>query len=60
MPSGIFIIDKYYCKNHVILNSNNKTNTLIESKYLYMMLNNCIKQGLHIQFPECTKKYITY
>lgn len=58
IPAGIYLVDKYYCQNTVVLSKNNKTNTLITSKYLYMMLNNCIKRNLYIPLPKQNKKYI--
>lgn len=57
IPAGIYIIDKYYCKNKVIFTSNNKTNTLISSKYLYMMLYNSIEQNMYITLPKINKIY---
>lgn len=57
IPAGIFLIDKYYCKENVMLSTNNKTNTLIESKYLYMMLQHSITSNLYIQFPKLKNKY---
>lgn len=57
IPSGIFFIDKNYCKKHVVLTSNNKSNELIENKYLYMMLRNCIENQLYLPFPEANDRY---
>lgn len=57
IPAGIYIVDKYYCKNKVVLASNNKTNSLIDSKYLYMMLYNCMERGHYMTLPEESKKY---
>lgn len=51
IPSGIYLIDKEFCKQYVKLSKNNKTNTLIESEYLYMMLIHSIKNDLFIEFP---------
>ena len=51
IPAGIYIIDKKFCKYYVKLSSNNKTDTLIESQYLYMMLNRSISQNLFIGLP---------
>jgi len=57
LQAGIYIIDKYYCKNKVILSSNNKTNALINNQYLYMMLNNSINKNMFLPFPKKNKKY---
>ena len=57
IPSGIYVIDKYYCKKHIKLCSNNKTNTLIDNKNLYLMLHNCMKKNMYIKLPEIKKKY---
>jgi hypothetical protein len=48
VKSGIYLIDKEYCKNYVTLHSNNKTNTLIDSQQLYLMLEN----ALYIEIPS--------
>lgn len=55
MPAGIYIIDKQFCKYYINLKSNNKTNTLIESQYLYIMLKRSISQQLFISLPEPNK-----
>ena len=49
--AGIYLIDKQYCKKYVVLSSNNKTNTLINSEYLYKMLNRSVQQHLFIEIP---------
>jgi hypothetical protein len=51
IPSGIYIIDKQFCKYFVELSSNNKTNTLIESQYVYRMIKRSISQNLCIDLP---------
>ena len=55
IKSGIYLIDKDYCKNHVKLSNNNKTNTLITSEYLYKMLNYSIANNLYIDIPKPNK-----
>ena len=57
IPAGIYIIDKYYCKNNVVLSSNNKTDTLINSKYLYMMLRHSKRHHLYLPLPSEDKQY---
>lgn len=52
IPSGFYIIDKNFCKKHIILKSNNKTNSLIESQYLYIMLKRSIQLKTFICIPE--------
>lgn len=52
VPAGIYLIDKEFCKRSVKLSSNNKTNTLIESEYLYLMLLSSINNNLFIEFPK--------
>jgi hypothetical protein len=49
--AGIYLIDKDFCKQHVLLTSNNKTNSLVSSEYLYIMLLNSINNDLFIEFP---------
>lgn len=52
IPAGIYLIDKEFCKRSIVLSSNNKTNTLIDSEYLYIMLLNSINNDLFIEFPK--------
>ncbi len=52
IPSGIYLVDKQFCKRFVDLSSNNKTNTLIDSQPLYVMLKRSIAIGLFISFPD--------
>jgi len=54
--SGIYIVDKQFCKYYINLKSNNKTNTLIESQYLYIMLKRSISQQLFISLPDPNKE----
>ena len=51
IPSGIYLIDKQFCKFYIKLSSNNKTNTLIESQYLYIMIKRSILLDLFIELP---------
>jgi hypothetical protein len=57
IPAGIYLIDKQFCKKYIELSSNNKTNTLIESTYLYIMLQRSLNQKLFVSIPEPTKQY---
>jgi hypothetical protein len=56
IPSGIYIIDKQFCKYSIKLSSNNKTDTLIDSQYLYIMLKHSINQKLFIALPSPNKQ----
>lgn len=49
---GLYIIDKPFCKQNIILSQNNKTNTLIDSQMLYMMLKRSIFLNLFIELPK--------
>jgi len=51
IPRGIFLIDNQFCKHRVKLAKNNKTNTLIESQYLYIMLKRSIGLKCFIELP---------
>ena len=55
IKSGIYFIDKKYCKMYVKLSSNNKTNSLIDSQYLYLMLKRSIMLRLYIELPTPNK-----
>ena len=59
MESGIYLIDNKYCKKFVKLSTNNKTNTLIESQYLYTMLKRSLFQQLFIKIP-LPNKVVTF
>lgn len=52
IPSGIFIIDKYFCIENILLTSNNKSNSIINSQNLYNMICHSIKKNSYIVFPE--------
>jgi hypothetical protein len=55
IQSGIYFVDKQFCKSHVELKSNNKTNSLIEPQYLYIMLKRSISQNLFLSLPSPNK-----
>jgi hypothetical protein len=57
LPMGIYIIDKKFCKYHIELSSNNKTNSLIKEQYLYLILKRCIFQKLFIEIPVPNKVF---
>ena len=49
--AGIYIISHKYCKNNITLSSNNKTNSLIDTKQLYNMLKESIRENMVLEFP---------
>lgn len=51
IQSGIYLVDKQYCKKYVKLSSNNKTNSLIESHQLYCMLKRSLSLNTFIDLP---------
>jgi len=55
IPSGIYLIDKQFCKYFVGLSSNNKTDTLIDNQFVYIMLKRSISQKLYIDLPSPNK-----
>jgi hypothetical protein len=57
IPAGMFFVDKNYCKEHVQLSSNNKSNSIIKSIFLYMMLRNSMAQNLCLEFLEDIPNY---
>lgn len=52
IEAGIYLIDKCYCQKNVKLTSNNKSNSIIKSDYLYGMLMNSLHEGLFIPIPQ--------
>ena len=56
IKAGIYFVPKTYCKSNVCLSSNNKTNSLIDSKPLYKMLKESIRDNLVIEFPTIFPK----
>lgn len=56
IPSGIYIIDKQFCKYYIERNSNNKTDTVINSQYLYIMLKRSIMMKTFIELPLPNKE----
>ena len=52
IKAGIYLIDKQFSKKYVQLSQNNKTNTLIDSQQLYIMIKRSIAQDLYIEIPE--------
>lgn len=55
IPSGIYIIDKLFCKKYITLSINNKTNTLIDAQYVYIMIKRSISLNLFIPLPDKNK-----
>ena len=56
IPAGIYLVDKQFCKKNVVLSSNNKTNSLIESQYLYGMMKRSLDKSMFIELPIPNKK----
>ena len=56
IPSGLYLVDKYFCRTHVTLGKNNKTNSLIDSAQLYSMLRHSMLQDLFVALPEPTER----
>jgi hypothetical protein len=57
IPSGIYFIDKHYCKRNISTTSNNKTDTLISNIELYKMIDNSIENKMYIKLPGCDEIY---
>jgi hypothetical protein len=55
IPSGIYLVDKKFCKFYITLSSNNKTNTLIKKEFVYIMLKRSIALNLFIDLPDPNK-----
>ncbi len=56
IEKGFYIIDPN-CKEWVVLSSNNKSNTIIKSEYLYKMISISKEQDLFIPLPKSHDKY---
>jgi hypothetical protein len=52
IPMGIYLVDKTFCKENIVLTSNNKTNTLIETYQLYRMLQRSQQQKWFLELPS--------
>lgn len=53
---GLYFIDSIFCKTNICVGKNNKTNTLIDSKNLYLMLLHSVRSSLFIPFPDTSKR----
>jgi hypothetical protein len=56
IPRGIYLVDNDYCSKIVKLSSNNKTNTLVTSEYLYKMLLWSLENKLYIELPLSNRR----
>lgn len=54
--SAIYIINRDYCKKNIKLSSNNKSNSIINTQYVYKMICNSIEQKTYIELPEKNKE----
>ena len=52
IKAGIYFISQTYCKSNIPLSSNNKTDSLIDTVPLYLMLKKSIEDNLVIEFPN--------
>jgi hypothetical protein len=57
IPSGLYFIPNDFCKQNIQLKQNNKTNSLIDSKNLYKMLEYSLENNLCIQISESQNKF---
>jgi hypothetical protein len=55
MPSGIYLIDRNFCKIQLTLSTNNKTNTLIKKEYVYIMMKRSLALKSFIRLPPPNK-----
>ena len=58
IKSGMYFVDKKFCKKYIKLKTNNKTNTLIDSKNLYLMIQRSIILNTYIEFPSISENLI--
>lgn len=58
IKSGMYFVDKQFCKKYIKLKTNNKTNTLIDSKNLYLMIQRSIILNTYIEFPSVSENLI--
>jgi hypothetical protein len=56
IKSGIYIINKDYCKENIKLSSNNKSNSIIIHQNVYKMIINSIESSTYIEIPEPNKE----
>jgi hypothetical protein len=52
IKAGIYFISQTYCKLNIGLSSNNKSDSIIDNRSLYLMLKESIKDNLVIEFPN--------
>jgi hypothetical protein len=51
IPTGLFIIDKDWAKNNILISCNNKTNAKIDKQYVYEALINSIDNKTFLELP---------
>jgi hypothetical protein len=56
IPSGLYLVDRMFCKRFVKTLSNNKSDTMIDQQNLYIMVKKSMLQKTYIELPEPTKK----
>ena len=60
IPAGIYVIDRNWCLGSIQLESNNKTDSLITSKYLYKMLIQSLNNQQFIPLPTASSARRTF
>jgi hypothetical protein len=55
IPAGIYFVDKKFCKTYIRLSKNNKTNKLITTIFVYLMLKRSISLKMFITLPASNK-----
>ena len=51
IPAGFFLIDDAYCRSHISLTHNNKSNTIIDQRSVYNMLCHAMSESLYMDLP---------
>lgn len=55
--AGLYFVNKNYCSKYIKLSSNNKTNSLISSDFVYNMLLDSIRKKKFIKIPNNNRIY---
>lgn len=58
IPMGFFLLNPLHCNEHILLKSNNKTDSLIDHWDLYKAITDAMDQDLVIELPPpCTQRF---
>ena len=57
IKSGIYLVDASFCRKHVDIDQNNKTNTLIKPDNVYKMIKHSIERDLFIELPPPNRTF---